>query len=433
MSAPDLPPLDLLPPDLLSPDLLLNEAAQVRAAGNPATAPEVLRALAAAASPTVRAAVAMNAATPESVDRLLAEDDHEPVRALLARKLAMLVPRLPASDRGRLQTQAYQTLARLVTDEAARVRGMIAEIVREMPEAPHELILWLAHDVEFAIADPVIRLSPLLTAADLLGLLGRPQSPGAVAIASRKGLDAAVAEVIARSDNAAAIAVLLENHSAVIREATLDALVQRAGGQPGWHRPLIRRPGLSSRAARALSEIVTLQMLGELARRGDLAPTLREEVRRRLAQRRALQDFEQPEELSPGEAMAAARGAHRCGKLDEAALLAALRRGDAVMCAAILAVRAGLPQAAVERAAGLRSAKGLVSLIWAAGFSMRVAESVQLSLGQLTPNLLLHADAAGSFPLSAEEMRWQIELLSHTGRPSRAGDANVSVSQAVAN
>lgn len=415
-------------------DHAATEAAQVRAAGDPATAPQTLRDLAAAASPTVRAAVAMNVAAPAAVDRLLAADDHEAVRVLLARKLALLVPLMPAAARERLQTQAYQTLVRLVRDAAARVRAMVAEIVREMPGAPHELVLWLARDVEPAIAEPVIRLSALLTTADLLGLLAQPPTAGAAAaVAGRRGLDAAVVEVIAASQDAAAIAVLLANHSAVIREATLDALVQRAAAQPGWHGPLVRRPGLSSRAARALSEILATELLGELARRGDLSPVLRDEVGRRLARRCAVGDLHAAEQLPASQAMLAARAAHDDGRLNEAALLAALRQGDAARCAAILTVCSELPELVVERAVHLRSAKGLVSLIWAAGFSMRVAEAVQLLLGRLAPNLLLHAGAAGSFPLSVAEMRWQIELLSHTDRRSRAGDAIVSVSQAVAN
>jgi len=401
-------------------DLPASEAAQVKQAGNPETAPDVLRALAAVESVTVRAALAMNAATPPEVDVLLATDRHEVVRVLLARKLAMLVPCLPQAYNERLQMQAYRILAGLVADEATRVRAMIGEILREMPQAPHELIVQLAHDREFAIAEPVIRLSPLLTAADLLALLDRAVSPGtAVAVARRDGLDAAVSEAIARSENTPAIAALLTNHSAAIREATLDALVERAGPHLDWHRPLVQRPGLSGRAARALSEIVATQLLGELAERGDLDPQCRAELRRRLTQRLASPASQPaPElsatELSATEAMLAAGGLDNAGKTDEAALLAAVGRGDGALSGAILAKRAGLPASMIERAASLRSANGLVSLIWAAGFSMRVAEAVQLLLGRLTPAALLHADAVGGFPLGVDEMRWQIELLKHT-------------------
>lgn len=411
--------------DALAIDLPASEAAQVKQAGNPETAPDVLRALAAVESVTVRAALAMNAATPPEVDVLLATDRHEVVRVLLARKLAMLVPCLPQAYNERLQMQAYRILAGLVADEATRVRAMIGEILREMPQAPHELIVQLAHDREFAIAEPVIRLSPLLTAADLLALLDRAESPGtAVAVARRDGLDAAVSEAIARSENTPAIAALLANHSAAIREATLDALVERAGPHLDWHRPLVQRPGLSGRAARALSEIVATQLLGELAERGDLDPQCRAELRRRLTQRLAspasqpAPELSAPElsapEPSATEAMLAAGGLDDAGKTDEAALLAAVGRGDGALSGAILAKRAGLPASMIERAASLRSAKGLVSLTWAAGFSMRVAEAVQLLLGRLTPAALLHADAVGGFPLGVDEMRWQIELLKHT-------------------
>ena len=399
-------------------DLATSEAAQVRQAGNPETAPAMLRALAAAGSVTVRTALAMNVAAPAEVDVLLATDRQEVVRVLLARKLAMLVPCLPPGYHERLQVQAYRVLAGLVADEATRVRAMIAEILRELPLAPHELIVQLAHDHEFAIAEPVIRLSPLLTPADLLALLDRSESPAtAVAVARRDGLDVTVSEAIARSDNSPAIAALLANHSAAIREATLDALVERAGPQLDWHRPLVQRPGLSGRAARALSEIVATQLLGELAERGDLDPECRAELQRQLTQRLS-PDGEPPPDpptrgLSAEQATVTAVAFDK-EKLDEAALLAAIGRGDTALSCAILAKRADLPASMIERAASLRSAKGLVSLIWLAGFSMRVAEPVQLLLGRLTPTALLHADAVGGFPLSVDEMRWQVELLKHT-------------------
>ena len=70
----------------------------------------------------------------------------------------------------------------------------------------------------------------------------------------------------------------------------------------------------------------------------------------------------------------------------------------------------------VERAAALRSTKGLVSLVWKAGFSMRVAGPVQSVLARLPPTSILSATADGGFPLALEEMRWQLEFLSRTGR-----------------
>jgi hypothetical protein len=59
----------------------------------------------------------------------------------------------------------------------------------------------------------------------------------------------------------------------------------------------------------------------------------------------------------------------------------------------------------------LRSAKGVVSLVWRAGFSMRAAEPLQALLGRVPPWSVLHATPDGGFPLTTNEMRWQIEFL----------------------
>ena len=394
----------------------LAEAARVRLGASAETAPEMLRALAADPSLMVRAAVAMNVAAPIQAHRLLAGDGDERVRTLLARTLAHLIPDLPRRDRSVIAEQVLATLTDLVQDAAERVRGAIAEVVREMPEAPRELILRLAHDSAVTVSEPVIRLSPLLGTEDLLALLSEAPAPEtATAIARRPGLHASVSDVIAASADSAAITALLANTSAAIREATLDALIARAAEHAEWHEPLVQRPALSARAARALSDIVTTQLLGVLASRGDLDPGVTSDLQHRLQERARAAPPPEAADETLEHLMRQAHALRDAGKLDEAALLAAAERADARRCAVLLAVAAGLKLATVERAATLRSAKGLVSLIWKAGFSMACAAPVQALLGRLGPSQVLRGSETGGFPLALDEMRWQIEFLQHIG------------------
>ena len=218
--------------------------------------PICCRSLAADPAVTVRAAVALNIAAPAGADRLLARDRDERVRTLLARKLANLLPSLPDAERDRLQQHALQVLAALVEDEAVRVRAAIADVVKDMPQAPRDLILRLAHDSAVPVSEPVIRLSPLLTTEDLLALLGAaPHAATAAAVAARTGLNETLSDAVAATADDTAIGAMLANRSAAIREATLDTLVSRAADRADWHAPLVRRPVLSSAAARALSEM----------------------------------------------------------------------------------------------------------------------------------------------------------------------------------
>ena len=394
-------------------DTALTESARVRLGAAADTDPQVLHALAADPAVTVRAAVAMNRAAPADAHRRLAADPDERVRALLARTLSALIPGLAAPARSALTQHVLMTLAALVEDAAERVRAAIAEVVRDMPQAPRDLILRLARDSAVPVSEPVIRLSPLLAPSDLLALLAEAPAPAiATSVAGRPGLPEAVTEAIVATADADAITALLANRSAAIREATLDALVARAAGHAEWHRPLVHRPALPARAARALSEIVTTELLGQLARRGDLDQEVTRDLQRRLDahERPAL-----PPDQAPGSAAAALRTAlslREQGRLDEEAVLAAAERADARLCAALLAVAAGVPVAAVERAATLRSAKALVSLVWKAGFGMRCAGAVQALLGRLGPADVLRGEG---FPLSAGELRWQVDFLRHAG------------------
>ena len=265
-----------------------DEAARVRLAAGAGTEADVLTDLADDPSVTVRAALALNTAAPAPVNDGLARDRDERVRILLARKLAALVPTLSAPDQARLSQETWDTLKALVADETARVRAVIAEAVKELPDAPRELIRRLAQDTDTSVCEPVIRLSPLLATEDLVALVTMAPAAGTVLAVARRGdLEPAVSDAIAATADAAAIRALLANRSAQIREATLDALVARSVDHPDWHEPLVRRPSLPPRAARMLCEIVATHLLAELAARADLPPALAEELRRRVAARLA--------------------------------------------------------------------------------------------------------------------------------------------------
>ena len=386
-----------------------NEAARVRLAAHPGTLPHVLHLLAADPAVMVRAAVAMNAAAPPAVQAVLTADTDERVRALLAAKVAHLLPGLDAKVHAEAYRHVRSILATLVEDAAVRVRAAIADAVKAMPTAPRELILRLAFDPAPPVCDPVIRLSPLLTEGDLLALLATPPHAGACrAVAARAGLGAIVTDALAAQADSAAIQVLLLNRTAAIQEATLDALVAQAGAYPEWHEPLVRHPALGKPAARALSALVAGELLCVLAERADLDPDLARELRKHLMTR-----LDAPAAVPPKEVdlLASLRRLHAAGGLTEAVLLDAVRAGDARRASAILAIASGLPVAAVERAATLRSAKALVSLAWRAGFSMRAGTAVQAVPGGLEPGALLPPSPTGGFPLTDAEMTGQIEVL----------------------
>ena len=359
--------------------------ARLHLAAQPDLPPELLYFLAGDAAHLVRAAVAGNARTPARADSILSRDAEPVVRAAVGRKLAPRAPAL-AQAQDRLGALGWRTLCALAEDTATRVRAVIAEELKAMPDAPRDLVLRLARDAAMEVAEPVIRLSPLLTEEDLVTLATTPTVPATVtAIARRPGLSERLSDVVVGTARPEALAALLGNGTAAIREATLDALIVQATGSLPLQESLVARPALPPRALQALLACVADHLLQPLAGRQDLDPALAAELQARVSARLAA------EEDSGG-------------------------AEDPASLAQMLADRAGVPLVMVEAAARLRSAKGLVSLCWQAGLDMAAAGRVQRVLGRIPPGAVLEAGPDGGPPLTAEEMRWQIELLEEPAR-----------------
>lgn len=366
-------------------------------------APELLFFLSGDPCTEVRAAVAANDSAPPQAESHLASDMDPRVRVALAQRLARLAPDLSDIDQDRIRRLRWQTLVRLVQDAAATVRAAIADAVKAMPRAPRQLILALARDTEPSVADPIIRLSPLLTDNDLIALIAAPPAEDTVAtVARRAGLSAAVSDAIVETGVAPAIAALLANGSAAIREATLDRLISGAAKETSWCAPLVHRPRLPPKAAQALAGIVADDLLDAFAARADLDTATMAALRRRVGQRLARLNRDEDESA--------------VAVPTETALMDAIGRGDTGTAAAILATVAAMPRAAVDRASQLRSAKALVALCWKAGFSMRTAMAVQTGLGHIASGATLMPTAAGTYPLATAEMEWQLQFLTRLAR-----------------
>jgi uncharacterized protein (DUF2336 family) len=248
-------------------------------------------------------------------------------------------------------------------------------------------------------AQAVLRLSPLLADGDLLALIADPpMAETRVCIARRHNLSERIGDALVAAADGSAIVALIENPTAAIREATLDALILASASNEEWQARLIRRPTLSPRATRALAALVADHLLGELAARSDDDPALAMLLRARLDSR-----------LGPP---AEAEGAERS---DEAAFLGALSRGDREAAALVLSRACCSQPQAVLRALRLRSAKALASLCWTAGFSPTVLEPAQAVLGRVPVEQRLTAPKLGGWPLTPDEMRWQIDMLNATG------------------
>lgn len=367
--------------------------------------PEVLYFLANDGDAGVRRAVAANIATPPQADALLATDADAEVRAELARKLGRLLPDMDDAGRARVRERVIATIDRLSRDELPRIRVLVAEAIKLSPSLPKDIVLRLAHDIEAAVAAPIIEYSPLLNDQDLLEIVAHGTLTERLgAIARRPGISADVSDAVIASCDVSAVAALLANPRAQIREDALDALVEQARGVGEWHEPLVLRPELSQRAMRRLSGFVAAALIERLVDSHALPPDFAGELR--ALARTAIADA--PVE---DEALGRARARHAAGELDESLVAEAIDTNDRRFVLAAIALKSTLPLAAVERAFSTRSAKAIVALAWKAGFSMRLGLKLQVRIAALPGTAVLHPKGGTEFPLGLDDMNFQIAVL----------------------
>ena len=390
---------------------LQDEDPEVRAdlAQRPDVQPEVLYYLAEDPSPKVRQRVAANETTPYQADAILAGDNDAAVRASLGEKVARILPDLGPSERQRAQVYVEEVLERLARDEAVRVRQALAEALKSLSTAPAAVIGRLARDTETVVAAPVLQFSPVLGDDDLMEIIDSGCASGQLQAISRRGrVSPGVADAVVAIDDEAAVTALLANDNAQIREETLERLVERAQHVSAWQEPLVVRPSLSMRLVGKLAAVVADRLLDRLQARADLdaktARALKREVKKRLKQTdRAKKD-------GPSTPGAEVRALQEAGKLDEQVVKAKLDDGERDFVREALAAMAGLPIATVDKVLGACSAKGVTSLSWKAGLSPGLALLLQTRLGGIPPQEALRPRGGTLYPLSADEMTWQLEL-----------------------
>lgn len=388
------------------------------------TQPEILFYLANDASAEVRREIARNNATPRQADMLLCGDPDEEVRSGLAKKIASLLPSLPADRVGQLERMTMDIVEALARDQATAVRRVVAETLKDQPGAPAHLIQQLAQDLELSVSGPVLSHSPLLTDDDLLSIIStQPMDGKLVAIAQRAGLSGGVSEAVARTQSEAAVAALLNNQSAQIREETLDRIIDMAPRFEPWHGPLVRRPSLPPKAAARIVGFVSEQLIRVLESRPDLPDDVRAAVRSAVQERTrttnrsggaeplGLVDSPAAAEEAPKERpMDRARKAHAAGKLDEDMVASALTQGDRGFVLAALSVRGNVPFEAVDKIISGQSARGVTALCWRAKLSMRLCRQIQLRIANIPPTSVLNARDGTHYPMSDSEMKWQLEF-----------------------
>ncbi len=379
-------------------------AARLQLAQAHDTRPEILYFLAGDESSEVRQAVAANPSTPVQADELLVDDADEEVRGDLALKIARLLPDMSDDEQEKVQDLTFEMLRRLASDQLPRVRALLAEELKSSRHVPVEIVRQLALDVAIIVSTPVLEYSPLLNDADLLEVIAAGCAEEALcAISRRAEVSEDVSDAVVATLDVPAVATLLANKKASVREAALDKIAENAADVQSWHEPLVMRPELSIRAVRRVAGFVASSLLEVLADRNDLDRETTRFLTKRLKAR-----IEEAEGNLQAEEREQVLVLDQRMLLDDEAMDQAIQSGRNDFVLEALALRSELAPDLIRKIIKSSSAKAITALAWKANLSMRTAIQVQSRVARIPPKKLLNARHGTDYPMAPEEMAEQL-------------------------
>ncbi len=154
----------------------------------------------------------------------------------------------------------------LIVQAADEIRQTLSEKLATAAWPPHALIVTLANDA-IQIARPVIAQSPVLTDADLIGLLVDATIDHQIEVARRPWLGREVVRMVMESEQPDLLATLAGNTTAAVSAPTLNRLVHLSKRLAGLRAPLSRHPGLTFELAGLLHSWVGGTLRHTLAER----------------------------------------------------------------------------------------------------------------------------------------------------------------------
>lgn len=278
-----------------------------------------------------------NSLSQSDVERLL-RDPSADARAEVAAKVAQQVGAATLTQEERVLAE---DIVRVLTrDAAVRVRQALAEQLKESRTVPHDVAVALALDVD-SVSLPILTHSLVLSDDDLVEVIRCSGGAKQAAIAGRAHVSAAVAEAIVAADEPAALAALVANDGADLKEETLQRVLDRHGGDEQIKEPMARRAQLPVTVLERLVVAASAGIREILARRNDLPGHLASDLVLNTRER-ATASLLSPTSAA-AEALQLAQHLHRSGRLTPSLIIRAICLGDLVFVEAAFGVLADIP------------------------------------------------------------------------------------------
>lgn len=380
-------------------------------AGQTSTAPEMLYYLAQEdKDASVRQKVAGNDSTPLLASAILAEDENEDVRYELARKISRIIPNLSPSSTAQLREKAIEILEHLAADEMPRIRQILALEIQADDRIPVNIIHKLARDKVSDVSSPILQYSPLLNDTDLKEIIAAGIAQEALtAIAKRQHISESVADAIVDTLEIPAVAALLTNKDARIREETMEQIVKQAENVESLHEPLTKRPNLSVRIMKRISSFVARSLVNNMVEQHGLSEDIAKDLLKRSQDKIDQKNIFEADESNMADRI---KNFYRRGMLDDDFIVQCIDNRRALMAIHALALLAELPYEKVDTALKKRDGRIITALCWKAGLKMRTAFELQSRLFMVPRGQLVLAREGLYYPFDDDEMQ-QILAQSH--------------------
>lgn len=279
-----------------------------------------------------------------------------------------------ASDTGGAATSVALDILRLMSrDKSIRVRRTLSSGLCTTPFLPHDVAVHLAKDLE-QVALPMITQSPVLGDEDLVDILAEDSMIKQVAVASRPVLSDFLAGAIADTGNSEAVATLVGNAGADIREGTFDRILDSFGDLVIVQAPLSQREQLPERTVGRLYQLADEDLQARILERYSISDNLRAT----FAGEKEMQALAAAD--TDTDVAASVDLLHRTGKLTPLIVLRAACEGNMAFVAAAFACLADIEPRTATTLLQDRDWLGLRSLLVAADIEPRYMAPFRIAL-----------------------------------------------------
>lgn len=360
-------------------------------------------------SPDVRLAVTRNPAMPVQASPVLAQDNSVDVRIALAKRLVELLPGLSQDKHSQLYAFAVESLGTLALDEVLKIRVALSTTLKDHAHTPPKVAGQLARDLEREVSEPILRFCASLSDQDLLEILCK-DSPGWLveAVANRDNVSAQISQAVIDVESEPGGTALILNDGADISDNLLLQIVDKSKDITAWQKPTATRKNLPIAVAREMAKFVDASIRDILTSRDDFDHDMIEEISSVFQRRLDFMSSDGDDEKSAEERV---RELFNNGELDEKVISDAMAARDRDFMHHAMAKLAKVHPSQVEQILSMQAAKPIVALCWKAKLSMRLAFQMQKEVGHIQPKELIYPKDGSDYPLTEEELEWQLEFL----------------------